>query len=91
MARPERAKPRDVVPGWPDARSDDPVGEVARQFTLRLRAAIGDRSLRDAGTITGTSHVTLLKILDGQVWPDMATIAKLELGLGVDLWPGRRK
>jgi hypothetical protein len=30
-----------------------------------------------------------LGILDGQKWPDLETIAKIEEGTGADLWPGR--
>ncbi|WP_158613392.1 helix-turn-helix transcriptional regulator [Frigoribacterium sp. PhB160] len=35
----------------------------------------------------GVTHTTLLSVLAGQVWPDLETIAKLERGLGVALWP----
>ena len=90
MPRPQRAKPRELVAGWPDAPSTDPTGEVARQFTLRLREVIGSRSVRDAAKATDTNHATLLRILEGNAWPDMETIAKLERGLGADLWPGRQ-
>jgi hypothetical protein len=34
-------------------------------------------------------HATLLGILEGQKWPDLETIAKIEEGTGADLWPGR--
>ena len=30
-----------------------------------------------------------MRILAGEAWPDLATIAKIERGLGEDLWPGR--
>jgi len=69
--------------------SVDPIGEVARQFALNLRGAIGERSVRDAARSAGVNHVTIQLILKGQRWPDLETIAKLERGLGVDLWPGR--
>jgi transcriptional regulator with XRE-family HTH domain len=69
--------------------SVDPVGEVARQFALNVRAAIGDRSIRAAAQDVGVDHSTIVAVLQGRTWPDLATIAKLELGFGVDLWPGR--
>ncbi|WP_147440930.1 hypothetical protein [Mycetocola zhadangensis] len=53
MPRPSRPTPRELVDGWPDAASTDPVGEVARQFTANLRAAIGDRTLRAAAEAAG--------------------------------------
>jgi transcriptional regulator with XRE-family HTH domain len=67
----------------------DPIGEVARHFTLNLREAIGSKSVRGVADAAGINHATLLGILAGRTWPDLATIAKLERGLGVDLWPGR--
>jgi hypothetical protein len=69
--------------------SVDPVGEVARQFALNVQAAIGDRSIRAASLDVGVDPSTMLSVLRGRSWPDLATIAKLESGFGVDLWPGR--
>jgi len=69
--------------------SVDPIGEVARQFALNLRRAIGDRSLRAAAQATGVDHSTIQAILQGRTWPDLFTMAKLENGLEIDLWPGR--
>jgi hypothetical protein len=34
------------------------------------------------------SHVTILNVLAGRAWPDLSTIARLEVALGVALWPG---
>jgi transcriptional regulator with XRE-family HTH domain len=70
-------------------KSEDPIGEVARQFALNLRIAIGDRSLRKAAEDTGVDHSTIQAILQGRSWPDVFTLAKLERGLESDLWPGR--
>ena len=89
MPRPARLSPRDHVDDWPDSAAVDPVAEVARLFAVNLRAAIGDTSLRETGAAVGVDHSTILAILQGRSWPDLATIAKLEGGLGVDLWPGR--
>jgi transcriptional regulator with XRE-family HTH domain len=69
--------------------SVDPTAEVARQLVQNLRAAIGERSVRAASRDSGVDHATISAILNGKSWPDLYTIAKLERGLGADLWPGR--
>ena len=85
-----RAKPVALAPSpWPEVPSDDPVGEVARKFAINVRDAVGNRSLRSVAEASGLTHVTLLNILGGKVWPDLSTIARLEYGLGVQLWPKR--
>lgn len=89
MSRPARLTPRDLADGWPEMPSVDPVGEVARQFALNVQAAIGDRSIRAAARDVGVDPSTMMSVLHGRSWPDLATIAKLEMGFGVDLWPGR--
>ncbi|TFC35507.1 MULTISPECIES: helix-turn-helix transcriptional regulator [Cryobacterium] len=89
MSRPARPAPRDLVVGWPDVPSAGAVGEVARQFAVNVQAAIGERSVRAVARDAGLDHTTLLSVLHGRSWPDLATVARLENGLGVDLWPGR--
>jgi len=89
MSRPARPAPRELAEGWPDSGSTDVVGEVARQFAVNVQAAIGDRSVRAVARDAGLDHTTLLAVLHGRSWPDLATVARLESGLGVDLWPGR--
>ena len=89
MARTHRASPAELTPGWPEAESPDPIAEVARQFALNVRAAIGSRSVRSMADASGMDHGGLLRVLAGETWPDLATIAKIERGLGVDLWPRR--
>lgn len=91
MSRPARLSPREVAVGWPSVESVDPVGEVARLFAKNVLDAIGDRSVRAVAKEIGVDHTTILALLSGRAWPDLATIAKLELGLDVDLWPGRPK
>jgi transcriptional regulator with XRE-family HTH domain len=69
----------------------DPTAEVARQLAENLRLAIGDRSVRSVARAADVDHSTIAAILNGRTWPDLYTIAKLERGLGMDLWPGRIK
>jgi transcriptional regulator with XRE-family HTH domain len=71
---------------WPDRHSTDPSAEVARQFVLNLHDAMGGRTLRDVAAQVGIHHVTLLKILHGRAWPDLATVSRLEIGLNADLY-----
>jgi hypothetical protein len=90
MVRTARKTPRELSPEpWPDARSDDPIGEIARQFAVNLRDAIGQQSIRGAAARSGLNHSTLLAILEGRTWPDLETIAKLETGLDAAVWPRR--
>ncbi|MEX1080160.1 MAG: helix-turn-helix transcriptional regulator [Homoserinimonas sp.] len=90
MARMARKTPAELAPKpWPSSPSDDHAGEVARQFTLNLRDAIGTKSIRAAAEAAGVNHSTLLGIMEGRTWPDLETIAKIEHGLQADLWPGR--
>lgn len=71
---------------WPDVASTDTLTEIARAFVLRLQEAMGDESIRAVAARAGISHVTVLKILSGRAWPDLATIARLELALDADLY-----
>ena len=88
MPRPSRSLPRERTDAWPDVPSVDPSGEVARRFALNVRDAMAGRSLRATQELTGVDHSTIQAILQGQTWPDLDTIAKLEHGFGIVLWPG---
>ncbi len=87
--RPARLTPHELARTWPDAPADDPVAEVARQFVVNLLAVMGGRSLREIERLTGVERTTLADFLAGRNWPDLATLARLELGLDAELWPRR--
>lgn len=91
MGRPIRPTPASSTPGWPEGPGPDPVTETARLFALNLSATLTTRrlSLRQARDATGVDHTSIADIINGQTWPDLHTIARLEHGLDVDLWPGR--
>ncbi|MBT1618090.1 helix-turn-helix domain-containing protein [Curtobacterium flaccumfaciens] len=90
MPDPARGRPADRAPApWPEVASVDPLAEVARTFVLRLRRAMGDLSVRAVASEAGISHVTLLRVLNGQVWPDLVTITRLEIALDADLHSSR--
>jgi len=83
MARTPRARPVDIAPSpWPDRPTKDPLGEYARRWVLRLLEVIDDRSIRSVADAAGLHHATLDAIVAGRVWPDLATIRKLELSTG---------
>jgi len=82
--RPVRVTPNELCIDWPTTRSDDP----ARQFVLNLRSAIGGRAIREVARDTGVDRASIATVLNGLSWPDIVTLAKLEIGLGVSLWPG---
>jgi len=86
---PKRPRPRDLVARWPEVASEDVAAEVARRIALSLTDAMGARSLREISDITGVDHTTIADVLRGNRWSDIATIARLEGGLGVALWPVR--
>lgn len=87
MGRTSRSKPRDLTLSWPDVESLDRHGEVARQYVLSLRSAIGERSVRSVARDAGLDEGTLRRVLAGQSWPDLNTVSRLNecLGVGVDL------
>ena len=85
-----RKKPRELTSSWPDQPSDDYVGEIARLFAINLREAIGDRSVRAISAECNVSHATVLFILSGEAYADLASIARLEQGLNTNLWPALR-
>ena len=90
MGRPSRLLPAQLSGSpWPDTPSDDELAEVARRFVVNVRSAMGSRSIRAVALECGVGNVTLSNVLAGKAWPDLATIARLERGLGQDLWPGR--
>ena len=59
---------------------------LAAGLSLRLNTKIGDESIRYIAKKSDLSPQTLLNILNGTTWPDLRTIAKLEVALGAKLW-----
>ena len=89
MARTPRPKPNDGAGAeWLVTERPDFVNEVARQFAINVRAAIGDASIRSVADQAGLDHNTLRRVLLGETWPDLIVIAKLERHFQTQLWPG---
>lgn len=74
---------------WPDGEAIDETTEKVRALAVNLREAMGSLSLREVGDRTGVNHAAVRAILEGRVWADVRTLARLEVGLGVSLWPAQ--
>ncbi|MFI8927129.1 helix-turn-helix transcriptional regulator [Streptomyces sp. NPDC053474] len=78
---------------WPHADLADHHGaRVAQALSRRLADAMHHRGL-SANRLAAAADVnrqTIANVLAGTGWPDLLTIASLELALDTDLWPGRR-
>jgi hypothetical protein len=59
-----------------------------RRLAQNLAAVLEARSLsiRQAAALCGIAHPTLVRLLSGASYPDVATLARLEDGLEVALW-----
>lgn len=77
---------------WPRAILTDHHGaKVAQALALALATGLEDRgwSVAELSRRSGVSRLTIANVLAGRVWPDLLTVASLELALERDLWPGR--
>jgi len=78
---------------WPDGRIDGPPEALYAQFVARkLVTVLNDKKLsrRAAATMTGLDRQTITRLIEGHTVPDFASVAALEAGLDVDLWPSHR-
>ncbi|AJK68596.1 hypothetical protein [Corynebacterium marinum] len=93
IGRPARETPRELFPDWPDTPVPDPVFEKLRQLTLNLRYVILESPMRGRGSVRSfaaeidMNHAILQKALRGDSILDSMTIARLEVELGISLWP----
>lgn len=54
---------------------------------VRLRDAVAGKRLRQIAAASGVPHSVIRDVLLGNTWPEADTIARLEDGLDVPLWP----
>ena len=79
-----------VAGDWPDGRiAGSPEAEAVRLLVLALREAMGAAGLRETARAADVNHASLRRLLLGESWPDVVTLARLERALDTDLWPGR--
>jgi len=74
---------------WPTGglrRSAPAEAHLAEAIAERLRAAIGECSVRQVAIEAELSPQTVANLVQGLSWGDMVTIARLERVLGVTLW-----
>lgn len=83
----KRDAPAELVDGWPNEASVDPAVETARRLAINLRDALGGTSVRTVAAASHLNYTTIYAVLNGTTWPDLMTVARLEAGLDVDLWP----
>lgn len=78
--------PKDLTRSWPDEPSLDPAGEAARQFVVRLRAAMGEKSIRRVAADAGIDEGSVRRALSGSAWSHLRAMVLLEESLGVRLY-----
>lgn len=93
MARPPAPAPRRLYAEWPHAPVAEPEHEKIRATVLAARSMIDERyaSVREAARKLDMSHAVLNAALTGHSWPSAITVARMELGLGADLWPANQR
>lgn len=90
MVRPKPGSPASLYPGWPDSL-DVAVTEHAmiQAMVINLRRERNRyRSVKGVAEQSGVAASTISDILNGNTWPSLETMSRLEVGLGVRLWPG---
>lgn len=90
MVRPKPGSPASLYPSWPDSL-DVAVTEHAmiQAMVINLRRERNRyRSVKGVAEQSGVAASTISDILNGNTWPSLETMSRLEVGLGVRLWPG---
>lgn len=85
-------KPRDAVVNgeWPNGKIDEPVAAwYAAHIAMAALAAVEAQglNLNEASRRCGIDRETLVRVIEGETYPDLVTISALEMGLGARLWP----
>ncbi|NHC21859.1 XRE family transcriptional regulator [Nocardioides sp. IC4_145] len=75
---------------WPDGEID-PDAPAAVPYAVHVSKTLGEalagRNKSEVALAAEIERSTLYDLLAGNKWPELFTIAKLELELGVSLWP----
>jgi DNA-binding phage protein len=72
---------------WPYGTIEDPIAGYAQEVARRLAQAIGEKSFRSVARQAGVDHTTIMAVVRGERWPDLITLARLEVALNTRLWP----
>lgn len=66
-----------------------PEHQMIQAMVINLRRERNRyRSVKGVAEESGVAASTISDILNGNTWPSLETMARLEVGLGVRLWPG---
>lgn len=87
MGRRPRNPPAEGLDDWPQGRAVEPDVEHVRRIAETLANEVEGRSIRSVAAQAGITHQALADLLAGRTWPEVITIARIERGLGVRLWP----
>ncbi|MFG1703773.1 hypothetical protein ACFLIM_11315 [Nonomuraea sp. M3C6] len=85
--------PRDLAEdpeNWPHADlSGHVAAAVVQAIAATLQGVMAERrlSFRRLAEVSGVNRQTINDLTTGRCWPDVATIAQLEAGLAIRLWP----
>jgi DNA-binding XRE family transcriptional regulator len=74
---------------WPDGPllpNAPPEAHLAAAVAIRLRKHMKGRTQAKIGDLSGLGRQTINNILNGNAWPDLRTIARLEVALDKPLW-----
>lgn len=90
MVRPKPGSPASLYPGWPDSLDvSAPEHQMIQAMVINLRRERNRyRSVKGVAEKSGVAASTISDILNGNTWPSLETMARLEVGLEVRLWPG---
>ena len=75
---------------WPHADlSHHPAAAVVQAIAAALQKVMAEQGLsfRRLAEVSGVNRQTINDVAVGRCWPDVATIAQLEAGLAIRLWP----
>lgn len=75
---------------WPTGRIVGPIAaEYARAIASVLAGTLSERdlSIYEAARQCSVTRETLARAMAGETYPDLLTLARLETGLGVPIWP----
>ena len=89
MVRPKPGSPASLYPGWPDSLDvSAPEHAMIQAMVINLRRQRSlFRTVKAMSARTGVPSSTIYDVLGGNAWPSLETVARLEVGLGVRLWP----
>ncbi len=82
-----------MYPGWPDSLDvTAPEHKMIQAIVINLRRERNRyRSVKGVAEESGVAASTISDILNGNTWPTLETMARLEIGLGVSLWSAVEK